>query len=157
MIQISYASELPPFYLGVNAGETRIVKDVDGSYDVANTVTITTGILILESASFDTSVEASYTQTVEKGNVTLSGSANEYKEESLGLFVASRTKSDIFAKAKLGLTDNRITTNTVVTYDEVKITAGIGFGIKDDSGGVTEIEYVVIDDDINMLSVGYLF
>ena len=94
---------------------------------------------------------------MKKENVTLSGSANEYKEEALGLFVATRTKSDFYAKAKLGLVDNRITTNTVVTYDAVKVSAGIGFGIKDDSGGLTEIEYIVIDDDINMLSVGYLF
>ena len=87
----------------------------------------------------------------------MSGSANEYKEEALGLFIASRTKSDFYAKAKLGVMDNRITTNTVVTYDSVKVSAGIGFGIKDDSGGVTEIEYTVIDDDINLLTVGYLF
>ena len=154
---LSIASDFPPFYLGVNVGETRIVKDVNGSYDVANTLTLTTGLIFLESASFQSSVEASYTRTVQKENVTLAGSANEYKEETLGLFVAARTKSDFYAKAKLGLVDNRITTNTVITYDAVKISAGIGFGIKHDSGGVTEIEYVVIDDDINMLSVGYLF
>ena len=144
-------------YIGVSAGQTHIVKDVDGSYDVANTITLTTGLIILESASFETSVEANYSQTVQKENVTLSGSANEFKEETLGLFVASRTNSEFYAKAKLGLVDTRITTNTVVTYDAVKVSAGIGFGIKDDSGGVTEIEYIVIDDDINILSVGYLF
>ena len=63
-------------YIGVGVGETRIVKDVDGSYDVANTLTLTTGLVFLESASFETSVEANYTQTIQKENVTLSGSAN---------------------------------------------------------------------------------
>ena len=146
-----------PGYIGISIGETHIVKDIDGSYDIANTLTLTTGLIFLESASFETSVEASYTQTVQKENVTLSGSENEYKEEALGLFIATRTNSDFYAKAKLGLVDSRISTNTVVTYDAVKVSAGIGFGIKDESGGVTEIEYVVIDDDINLLTIGYLF
>lgn len=156
-MQLSAAAEFPPFYIGVSAGQTHIVQDVDGSYDVANTVTLTTGLIFIDSSSFETSAEASYTQTIKKENVTINSSANEYKEETLGLFVATRTKSDFYLKAKLGLVDNRITTNTVVTYDAVKASAGIGFGIKDESGGVTEIEYVVIDDDINLLTIGYLF
>ena len=36
-----------PFYIGIGAGETRIVKDTNGSYDVANTLTLTTGLVFL--------------------------------------------------------------------------------------------------------------
>lgn len=157
IVQSSYAAEFPPFYFGVSAGQTHIEQGVDGSYDVANTLTLSSGLIFSDSTSFETSIEASYSQTIKKENVTLSGSNNEYEEETLGLFIATRTKSDFYVKAKLGLVDNRITTNTVVTYDAVKVSAGIGFGIKDESGGVTEIEYIVIDDNINLLTIGYLF
>ena len=102
-------------------------------------------------------IEASYTQTLKKENVTLNSVAGEYKEETLGVFIAARTKSDIYVKAKLGVVNHRITTDTVVTYNAAKLSAGIGFGIKNDAGGITEIEYVRYDNDISLVNIGYLF
>ena len=146
-----------PVYIGISAGETRVIRDVDGTYDVATTATMTVGYVFSDSSSLQSIIEASYTQTLSKENVTINSVADEYKEETLGVFLAARTKSDVYLKAKVGAVDHRITTNNVVSYDSVKLSAGIGFGIKLESGGVTEIEYVVYDDDISLVNIGYLF
>lgn len=152
----AYAAD-NPVYIGISVGETRINRDVDGTYDAAKTATVTAGYIYSDSTSLQSIIEASYTQTLSKENVTINGAADEYKEETLGLFLATRTKSDTYLKAKIGAVDHRITTNNVVSYDSVKLSVGIGFGIKLESGGTTEIEYVVYDDDISLVNIGYLF
>ena len=146
-----------PFFLGISAGQTSVNKNVEGNYDVATTATFTLGVVLSESLSYQTFAEGSYTQTLAKENVTINSIANEYKGETLGLFLSAKTKSDLYLKAKLGLVDHKITTNDLVTYDKTKLAAGIGFGITNDSGGITEIEYVVYENDVSFLNIGYLF
>lgn len=153
---LNYAAD-NPVYIGVSAGQTRVIQGANGSYDVATTSTLTAGFIYSDTASLQSIIEATYTQTLKKENVTINSVAGNYKEETLGVFLAARTKSDVYAKAKLGVVNHRITTNTVVTYNSSKLSAGIGFGIKNESGGITEIEYVVYDNDISLLNIGYLF
>lgn len=154
--QLSHATD-NPVYIGISAGQTKVIQGANGSYDVATTSTLTAGYVFSDTTDLQSIIEACYTQTLKKESVTLDNLANEYKEETLGIFLAARTKGDAYVKAKLGVVNHRIATNTVVTYNAAKLSAGIGFGIKDNSGGMTEIEYVIYDQDISLVNIGYFF
>lgn len=146
-----------PFYFGMGAGQTKISQNVNGDYKVASTATFSAGVTLSEGSSFKTSAFARYTQTLTKETSTVNNVTDEYKEESLGLFLSTQTNSDFYAKANLGAVDHRISTNTVVTYDKIKLAAGIGFGMKNDSGGVVELEYTIVGEDISYININYFF
>ena len=146
-----------PVYIGFSAGQTNISQNVNGDYDIATTGSITLGVILDDTSVYQTSAEGTYTQTLAKENVTINSVPDEYKEETIGLFLSAKTKSDFYAKAKLGAVNHRITTNTIVAYNKLQLAAGIGFGLKNDSGGITEIEYTVVGEDLSFFNIGYLF
>ena len=146
-----------PFYFGVGAGQTNISKNVNGDYKVASTATFSAGVTLSEGSSFTTSAFARYTQTLTKETSTVDSVIDEYKEESLGLFLSAKTSSDFYAKANLGVVNHRISTNTVVTYDKIKPSAGFGFGMTNDTGGVVELEYTIVGEDISYININYFF
>ena len=151
-----YAADRP-YYFGVSAGQTRILHGVDGSYAVASTATVTAGYVFAKTDSFKGIFEGNYTRTVKNAAATINNVADEYKEETFGAFVAARTKSDFYFKGKVGLVRHRIITNTQTTYDDYKASAGFGIGIKDNAGGITELEYVLYNGDISLVNISYLF
>ena len=69
------------------------------------------------------------------------------------MFLSAKTNSDFYAKANLGAVNHRISTNTVVTYDKIKPSAGIAFGMKNDSGGIVELEYTIVGEDISYINI----
>lgn len=146
-----------PFYFGMGAGQTKISQNVNGDYKVASTATFLAGATLSENSTMKTSAFARFSQTLTKETSTVDSVVDEYKEESLGVFFRARTNSDFYASASLGAVRHRIATNTLVTYDKVKPSAGIGFGMKNESGGSIELEYTFVGDDINYININYLF
>lgn len=145
-----------PLYIGVSAGQSTVNSDVNGTYSASTNASITAGLIISDTAALQSIIEATYTRSIEKESATVNNTANEYKEETLGAYLAARTNTDVYGKAKIGLVRHKITTDTEVTYDKSRLSAGVGFGVKLESG-TTEVEYIVYDDDISLLKIGYLY
>lgn len=146
-----------PVYVTIDGGQTRIKNTTANTYSAAGTVSAIIGFRFADTPYMQSSIEAQYTQTIEKESATIGGTPTDYKEETLGLYLAAATVGDAYLRARVGAVDHRVTTDTVVTYDAIKLAAGIGFGFRVNNGQFMEVNYTQIGSDVSTISVGFRF
>lgn len=138
------------FLYGVKAGPMLIsFDDVDVSDDPLNA-----GLLIGYEFGVlfgDLAIEAEITRTVTAGSV----SGIDLEVESQGAYVSFTTAGPIYGKLRAGVMKASIDASGL-SEDENGETYGVGAGI---SLGLfrVELEYTVVDDDVQFVSLGVIF
>ena len=126
-----------PWYFAIKGG----LMDTDGAADSA--VNIGADVGYQNNRYLSTEVEL--TRTLVDGDTR---SGNDWEVDTLSVFAAFRSRTEVKLKAKIGLTN--------IDYgndDDLEISVGIGVGFWA-AGGLMEIEYTEIDDGLDFFSLG---
>lgn len=148
-----------PVKVGISGGQTRVKNNNTQQYQDAIHIGVTVGAQVVDTPSATAGVEAKYSKTTAKENVTDTNTAttSQYEEETKGLYLTVRNKGSVYLKGKIGAANRTVTTDNAVLVDTTKASAGIGLGIVTAKGSIMELEYTQYDRDVSVVSVGYLF
>src|SRR5581483_811433 len=130
-----------PMYFGVKAGQ---VDSSRGGYDLHR------------DANGAFAIEGEYTHDISQGDVSVSGVNGRWKIETLAAYGAYRTGGDVYLKAKAGWLSEDINvsgTGGGKKDSDFSYGAGVGFHFNRKTG--LELEYTVLENDFNFLSIGY--
>lgn len=146
------------FYFGISGGQTQVKNTSTQEYQDATSFGMKIGVRIFSNESIWTGSELRYTKTTAKEETSQSGSStsSSYEVETLGLYLAARTRGKAYVKGKLGAANQVITVDDTVIQDTTRGSYGVGVGIHQ-GGAILEIEYTQYGDDITTVSVGYVF
>ncbi|MBN1378305.1 MAG: outer membrane beta-barrel protein [Gammaproteobacteria bacterium] len=133
-------------YAGLKAGPMMI--DLGGIDDPLNIGLV--GAYI-NDAGFG--FEGEFTTSIVEGE--LAGNY-DVSIQTVAAYATFRTPGDSYFKAKLGLLNEDVEIGSRSDSDTGS-SFGIGVGFNTASGGKFEIEYTIIEEDVNFLSIGYLF
>ncbi len=145
-------------YYGAKVG--MMMNDVPGFGDAINIGGIV-GLPITRLAQGSISFEGELTTTVVRGDVGYFGINGHWDVTTLAGYGVFTTDGPMYFKAKAGflVEDASVTINGLSTYggSDSGVSLGIGGGMKLSGGHRIEIEYTIIDSDVNFLSIGYNF
>lgn len=143
------------FYVGVKGG--LMMSDLDEMDDAVN------GGLVLGYAFVDDehvgsfAVEAEYTNTISKGDVSILGADGEWEVETLALYGVYRSPGTIYVKGKIGVLNEDVSIDVggiEAAESDTGGSLGIGGGIRIGDRTSLEIEYTIIEEDVDFLSAG---
>ena len=134
--QVSAKEKNSPFYvaakIGLLGGGNGIVDDaINAAFDIGY------------RNNRYVSTEVEYTTTFVNGEA---GNGNDWDVDALSVFAAFRTNTEVKLKAKIGL-------SSVSNNSGLEISTGLGVGFWA-AGGLMEIEYTKLGDDLSFFSVG---
>ena len=126
-----------PLYLGIKGG----FVDADGLADSALNLGLDVGYTLNRYLA----AELELTQTIVDGETP---SGRDWDVDTLSVFAAFRSNTEVKLKAKVGLTN----------FDsggrrDTELSFGIGVGFWA-AGGLMEIEYTELDDGLDFISIG---
>jgi len=131
------ANQSTPWYFAIKGG----VMDAGTGTDNA----LNMGLDIGYRNNKFLSTEVELTRTLIDGETR---SGNDWEVDTLSAFAAFRSNTEVKFKAKIGFTNIDYGNN-----DDLELSFGIGIGFWA-SGGLMEIEYTEIDDDLEFISLG---
>lgn len=139
-----------PIYFGAKLG---FMDPDDG--DEATNAGVLVGYTLMEDRNGAFAVEGEYTRTFDDGEI---GNA-DWDIETLTAYLAYRTAGNIFLKAKAGYGwwDVNVDGGAPRGFedDDWDFAFGAGVGYRLSSKAGLEVEYTVIQDDIDFLSLGF--
>lgn len=148
----SYAQSLSPWYLGLKAGW----MDADASnFDEATNLGLYGGYTLHDDASGRFALEGEYTRSISDGDIPGGG----WDIETLALYGAYRTAGPWFLKIKAGYLDEDISVSaggSSIAGSDSGLSFGAGGGVRLSNKAAFELEYTVIEEDVNFFSIGYL-
>ncbi|MDH5712219.1 MAG: porin family protein [Gammaproteobacteria bacterium] len=126
-----------PLYLGIKGG----FVDADGMGDAALNLGLDVGYTLNRHLA----AEVELTQTLVDGDTP---SGRDWDVDTLSVFAAFRSNTEVKLKAKVGLTnfDSGGRRDTEFSFG-----LGVGFWA---AGGLMEIEYTELDDGLDFISIG---
>ena len=131
------SSKNSPWYMAIKGG----LMDADGLKDSA----LNLGFDLGYRHNKYLSTEIEITETMIEGETP---SGNDWNVDTLSVFAAFRSNTDVKLKGKIGVTDIDRGGN-----DGLELSFGIGIGFWA-AGGLMEIEYTELDDGLNFFSIG---
>ena len=150
LVMPSYAQSVSPWYLGLKVGWMEL--DAPSTDDATN-LGLYGGYTLMEDTNGQFAVEAEYTRSISDGEV---GSAG-WDIETISAFGAYRTAGPWFLKLKAGWTDIDLSTGSGGrSINDSDFSFGAGGGVRLSNKAAFELEYTVIEDDVNFFSIGYL-
>ena len=140
-----------PFEFGVKGG--LMMNDVSG-FDSAMNAGVVVGYPINDAVT----VEGEFTTSLSDGGTDISGV--NWSVQTLAVYGVFKSKGDTYFKGKLGYLNESVSIDTGYGFsvggDDSGLSYGIGGGMKLGSGSL-EVEYTIIEADVNFLSIGYKF
>ncbi len=103
-------------------------------------------------------IEAELTTTLFPGETALSDV--EWDMTTLALYGVYRSSAKVYFKLKAGALHEQVTFNAAgvnLQNKENGVSAGLGMGYRVDNQTRVEVEYTIVDEDISMFTLGYLF
>jgi len=145
-------------YFGAKVG--LMMNDAPGFGDAINIGGIV-GLPVTRLEQGEILLEGELTTTVVRGDVGYIGINGHWDVTTLAGYGVFRTYGPMYFKAKAGLLyeDASVSINGVSTYGgtDTGVSLGIGGGMRLSGGHSIELEYTIIDSDVNFLSIGYKF
>ncbi|HKK04489.1 MAG TPA: outer membrane beta-barrel protein [Gammaproteobacteria bacterium] len=144
-------------YFGVKGG--LMMNDVGGFGDAINIGGIV-GAPVSHMPQGTISVEGELTTTLSKGDVNYFGYTGNWDITTLAGYGVFRTNGPMYLKAKAGylFEDVSVSIGGLRGYgSDSGLSFGVGGGMRLAGGHRIEIEYTVIESDVNFLSIGYNF
>lgn len=144
-------------YFGVKTG--LMMPDVAGWGDALN-IGALVGAPVARLPQGTISAEGEFTTTLSKGDVNYFGVTGNWDVTTLAGYGVFRTHGPIYLKAKAGLLYENVGASVSgfsATGSDTGLSFGIGGGMRLQGGQSLEVEYTIIESNINLLSVGYNF
>lgn len=140
------------FYAGVKAGlMTSDISGLDSGINLG-----LTGGHEWNLGEISVAAEGEFSTALSKGDVNF----GEWDVETLALYGVVRTHGDLYLKAKMGFLREKVTIDTNFSGSFSETDSGASYGIGGGwnlGNGALELEYTIIEQDINFLSLGYNF
>lgn len=140
----------PSWYIGLKAGQMMV--DLDGLDDATNG-----GILVGYSFG-NFAIETEYTSALSKGDATIFGLTGEWDVDTFAVYSVYRSSGNIYFKGKIGFLSEDVTINVAgisVSESESGGSYGVGVGWHIVDSSSLEVEYTIVEADVNFLSLGY--
>lgn len=144
-------------YFGVKTG--IMMPDVGGWGDAINIGGII-GAPVARLPQGTISAEGELTTTLSNGDINYYGTSGNWHITTLAGYGVFRTRGPIYLKAKAGLLYENVGASLAglaATGSDMGLSFGVGGGMRLQNGQSLEVEYTIIESDVNMLSVGYNF
>lgn len=148
---------LDHLYYGAKVG--LMMPDIPGWGDAVNIGGVV-GAPVTHLAQGSISVEGELTTSVIKGDANYFGFTGHWGITTLAGYGVFRTDGPMYFKAKAGylFEDVNVSIGGATGYgSDSGVTFGVGGGMRLSGGHTLEIEYTIIDSDVNFLSLGYKF
>lgn len=144
-----------PWYLGVKAGQMMV--DVDGLDDASN-IGITGGYRLANFSLGSFALEAEYSNSTSKGEAKILNFTGDWDVKTLAFYGVYRSAGDVYFKGKAGYLDEDVSITIAgfsVAGSDSGLSLGLGGGWRISASSSLEVEYTVIEEDIDFLSIGY--
>ncbi len=142
------------WYVGLKAGQMMV--DLDGLDDATNG-----GVLVGYSFG-DFAIEAEYTTTLSEGDVTILGVPGEWDINTFAVYGVYRSSGNIYFKGKVGFLNEDVSINVnafgtpiSAAGSDSSASLGVGVGWRIPDSNSLELEYTIVEEDIDFLSLGY--
>ena len=142
------------FYVGFKGG---LMKPDAGGYDDAVNGAVLLGFEFLDLDVGSIAIEGEYTDTVSEGDATFGGIHGEWEIETYAIYGVFRTRGTLFFKGKIGYLHEDVSSTVGgfgATGSDSGLSLGIGAGLRIGNHGSIELEYTIIEEDVDYLSVG---
>lgn len=146
-----------PFYFGVKMAQ--MTSDIN-ALDPATNAGVLVGIPLVADRAMSVSLEGEFTSTVSKGDARLSGYNGQWDINTLALYGALRSGGPVYFKAKAGYLSEDVSISrpgVLATGSDSGLSYGLGIGWRLSGGSRLEVEYTLVEKDVNMLSLGFIF
>ena len=143
-----------PFYLGLKVGSMMV--DVS-EFEDADSVGLVAGYKIYDNASGSVAIEGEYTNS---SSADINGIPGKWDIDTLAVYLAYRSSGDLYFKGKIGYLDEDISASafgTSISGSDSGLSVGVGGGWKIGTKSALELEYTMIEEDVNFLSLGVNF
>lgn len=151
LVMPAYAQDLSPWYAGLKAG----MMDVDASgFDEAANAALFGGYTLHQDATGQLALEGEYSQSISDGDAPGGG----WDIKTFAVYGAYRTAGPAYLKAKAGYLREDVNVSGPagdVGGTDSGFSFGAGGGFRIGKKAAFEIEYTVIEDDVNFFSIGY--
>ncbi|MBI3545191.1 MAG: porin family protein [Gammaproteobacteria bacterium] len=145
-----------PLYVGLKGG----VMMVDLSeYDQATSAGVVLGYKIFGNADSSLAIEGEYT-TSSSADINVLGFKGKWDIDTWAAYLAYRIGGDMYFKGKVGYLNEDINVDIVganISGSDSGLSVGIGVGWKLGKKNALELEYTVIEQDVNFVSLGVNF
>lgn len=148
----SHAQSYSPWYLGLKVGW----MDADAAnFDEATNLGLYGGYQLHEDVNGRFAIEGEYTRSISDGDIPGGG----WDIETLALYGAYRTAGPWFLKLKAGYLDEDIGVSaggSSIAGSDSGFSFGAGGGVRLGNKASFELEYTVIEEDVDFFSIGYV-
>ena len=144
-----------PWYIGVKAGQMML--DADDAGDATN-AGLVAGYRLSEGDFGTFAIEGEFTTAISKGDITILGVPCDWDVVTVAMYGVYRSAGDVYFKGKIGVLNEDATISVAgnsVSESDSGTSFGIGGGFRVGQSGSLEVEYTIIEEDIDFLSIGY--
>lgn len=145
-----------PWYAGIKAGTMSV--DVS-AYEDATSMGLILGYRLSDNSSGSLAVEGEYTNSSSE-NITVLGISGKWDVDTLAVYLAYRTGGDLYFKGKIGYLNEDVNVNIAgasISGSDSGASYGIGGGWKFGKTNAVELEYTIIETDVDFISLGVNF
>lgn len=146
------------FYFGLKGG--WMFPDVSALDEAFNGGLLAGGFIYEDPATGSIAIEGEVTTSFSDGDVSFLGMRGEWDLDTIALYGVFRSPGQIYFKGKIGILyeDASVTiSGTGASGDDTGLSAGIGAGWMVWDRGSLELEYTIIEEDVDFLSLSYNF
>jgi len=143
------------FYVGIKGG---LMRPDAGGYDDAVNAAVLLGLEFLDLDIGSIAIEGEYTDTISEGDATFRGIHGEWDIETYAIYGVFRTRGTLFFKGKIGYLHEDVSSTVggfAGTGSDSGVSLGIGGGLRIGIYGSFELEYTIIEEDVDFLSLGF--
>lgn len=145
-----------PWYVGLKAGTMSV--DVS-AYEDATSLGLLLGYKLSSDSNGSLAVEGELTNSSSE-NITVLGVTGKWDIDTLAVYLAYRTGGDLYLKGKVGYLDEDVNVNIAgasISGSDSGASYGIGAGWKFGKSNAVELEYTIIETDVDFISLGVNF
>lgn len=145
------------FYLGLKAG---VMEVDDSAFDEAENVGLVLGYDMTGTDAFAWAVEAEFTKSSSDGDFKVFGVNGEWDIETQAIYGVMKIGQDFYGKLKIGFLNEDVTAKAGgASFDDSDsgASAGVGLGWRASEAFALELEYTMIEEDVDFISGGINF
>jgi len=145
-----------PFYVGLKGGKMMVSPS---EFQDATSTGLVLGFKLSDTASGSLAIEGEFTNSSSE-TLTVLGTSGTWDIDTTAVYLAYRTGGDAYFKGKMGYLDEKVNASIAgasISGSDSGLSFGIGGGWKIGKSTSLELEYTIIEQDVNFVSVGFNF
>lgn len=146
----------PKPYMGAKIGQ--MMPD-GGGFDDATNIGVVLGMTLNQVQAGSISLEGELTFSVADGDIDLFGASGDWDIMTLAGYGVFRSNGPLYFKGKAGLLYEDVSVDAPgllggYSDDDIGLSIGVGGGYKLSDKASLELEYTIIESDVDFLSIG---